>query len=406
MEKKRIIFHVDVNNAFLSWSAVLLLKEGYNIDIRKIPAVIGGDEKKRSGIVLAKSPIAKKFGIVTAETLYSARSKCPNLKIFPPNYNWYYQKSKEFHDFLKTFTPNVLKYSVDEAFMDFTGTSYIYKDYIKLAYYIKDEIKKRFGFTVNVGIANNMLCAKMASDFEKPDKVHTLFENEVKAKMWPLPIEDLFMVGKQTSKKLRDLNINTIGALAVKDIDFLRYHFKNQAEFLKNSANGIDDSKVEYQESKSQSISVTETLPKDDENIVTLRKVLLRQVSNISRELREKNKYCNVVAIIFKNNQFETYSRQTKLSNPTNKTEIIYQTIVDLLEKYWKKDPIRLIGVRLADLCSNRKTQVSLFDEEELEDDSSSIQKTIDDINSKFGNNFIIPASLAEKQIKKSDNNN
>lgn len=400
MEKKRIIFHVDVNNAFLSWTAVLLLKEGYNVDIRKIPAVIGGDEKKRSGIVLAKSPIAKKFEIVTAETLYSARSKCPNLKIFPPNYNWYYQKSKEFHDFLKTFTPNVLKYSVDEAFMDFTGTSYIYKDYIKLAYYIKDEVKKRFGFTVNVGIANNMLCAKMASDFEKPDKVHTLFENEVKAKMWPLPIEDLFMVGKQTSKKLRDLNINTIGALAVKDIDFLRYHFKNQAEFLKNSANGIDDSKVEYQESKSQSISVTETLPKDEEDIVRLKKVLLRQVSNISRELREKNKYCNVVAIIFKNNQFETYSRQTKLSNPTNKTEIIYQTIVDLLEKYWKKDPIRLIGVRLADLCSDRKTQVSLFDEEELDDDSSSIQKTIDDINSKFGNNFIIPASLVEKQTK------
>ncbi len=400
MEKKRIIFHVDVNNAFLSWTAVLLLKEGYNIDIRKIPAVIGGDEKKRSGIVLAKSPIAKKFGIVTAETLYSARSKCPNLKIFPPNYNWYYQKSKEFHDFLKTFTPNVLKYSVDEAFMDFTGTSYIYKDYIKLAYYIKDEVKKRFGFTVNVGVANNMLCAKMASDFEKPDKVHTLFEDEVKTKMWPLPIEDLFMVGKQTSKKLRDLNINTIGALAVKDIDFLRYHFKSQAEFLKNSANGIDDSKVEYQESKSQSISVTETLPKDEEDIVRLKKVLLRQVSNISRELREKKKYCNVVAIIFKNNQFETYSRQTKLSNPTNKTEIIYQTIVDLLEKYWKKDPIRLIGVRLADLCSDRKTQVSLFDEEELDDDSSSIQKTIDDINSKFGNNFIIPASLVEKQTK------
>ncbi len=399
MEKKRIIFHVDVNNAFLSWTAVLLLKEGYNVDIRKIPAVIGGDEKKRSGIVLAKSPIAKKFGIETAETLYSARSKCPNLKIFPPNYNWYYQKSKEFHDFLKTFTPNVLKYSVDEAFMDFTGTSYIYKDYIKLAYYIKDEVKKRFGFTVNVGVANNMLCAKMASDFEKPDKVHTLFEDEVKTKMWPLPIENLFMVGRQTSKKLRNLNINTIGALAAKDIDFLRYHFKNQAEFLKNSANGIDESKVEHQTSKNQSISVTETLPKDEEDILKLKKVLLRQVSNISRELREKKKYCNVVAIVFKNNQFETYSRQTKLSNPTDKTEIIYQTIIELLEKYWKKDPIRLIGVRLSDLCNDRKTQVSLFDLEEEQDDSS-IQKTIDDINSKFGNNFIIPASLVEKQTK------
>lgn len=397
--EKRIIFHIDVNNAFLSWTAILLLQEGYKIDIRNIPAVIGGDEKRRSGIVLAKSMVAKKYGIVTAETLYSARNKCKNLKVYPPNYYWYYEKSHEFHEYLKQFTPNTLKYSVDEAFLDFTGTKYIYSDYIKLAHHIKDEIKEKFGFTVNVGIANNMLCAKMASDFQKPDRVHTLFDEEVKEKMWPLPIEDLFMVGRSTSKRLRELGINTIGELAQKDINFLTKYFKNQAEFLKNSANGINDTKVEPHKSKSESISVTETMPKDLQDINELKEILFRQTSEVSRQLRDKNKYCNVVAVIFKNHQFESYSRQTKLDNPTDNTEIIYDKVVEILENSWKNDPIRLIGVRLADLCSDRKTQISLFDNNTVEEDdkNSSFQKKIDEINKKFGSNSVVPASIVNK---------
>ncbi len=397
--EKRIIFHIDVNNAFLSWTAILLLQEGYKIDIRNIPAVIGGDEKRRSGIVLAKSMVAKKYGIVTAETLYSARNKCKNLKVYPPNYYWYYEKSHEFHEYLKQFTPNTLKYSVDEAFLDFTGTKYIYSDYIKLAHHIKDEIKEKFGFTVNVGIANNMLCAKMASDFQKPDRVHTLFDEEVKKKMWPLPIEDLFMVGRSTSKRLRELGINTIGELAQKDINFLTKYFKNQAEFLKNSANGIDDTKVEPHKSKSESISVTETMPKDLQDINELKEILFRQTSEVSRQLRDKNKFCNVVAVIFKNHQFESYSRQTKLDNPTDNTEIIYDKVVEILENSWKNDPIRLIGVRLADLCSDRKTQISLFDNNTIEEDdkNSSFQKKIDEINKKFGSNSVVPASIINK---------
>lgn len=178
--KERIIFHVDVNNAFLSWSAVKRLKEGEKLDIRKIPSVIGGSEKDRHGIVLAKSPIAKKFGIVTAETLYSARKKCPNLKVFSPDYKYYYEQSNLMYKYLTTISPVIERYSVDECFLDLTGTNLIYKDYLELAYEIKNHIKNKFGFTVNVGIGNNKLCAKMASDFEKPDKVHTLYKNEVK----------------------------------------------------------------------------------------------------------------------------------------------------------------------------------------------------------------------------------
>lgn len=393
--EKRIIFHIDVNNAFLSWSAVKLLNNGYKIDIRKIPSIIGGDESKRRGIVLAKSPIAKKYGIKTAETLYSARKKCPKLKVFSPDYEWYYKQSRLFHNYLKQYSPNILKYSVDEAFIDFTGTKYMYNDYTKLAYKIKDDIKSKFGFTVNVGIANNMLCAKMASDFQKPDRVHTLFRDEVKTKMWPLPIEDLFMVGKSSSKILRAIGINTIGDLANCDIRILKKHFKNQAQFLLDSANGIDYSKVEKSISKTESISTTETLIKDISDKEELKDILFRQTDDVSRQLRKKEKYCNVVAIIYKNNNFESYTKQIKLDNATNDTNEIYKVVLHLLNISFRGEPIRLIGVRLADLSSDRVEQISLFDKEIKKDSTSAdFQKVVDSLNSKFGSNSVIPASM------------
>lgn len=399
---KRIIFHIDVNNAFLSWTAILLLRQGYKTDIRTIPSIIGGDESKRHGIVLAKSPIAKKYGIKTAETLHEARKKCPNLEIFPANHEWYNEISKNFHDYLKKFTPNTLKYSIDEAFLELTGMDYIYDDYIKLAYDIKEDIKRKFGFTVNIGVANNMLCAKMASDFEKPDKVHTLFINEVKTKMWPLPIEDLFMVGRKTSERLRNLGICTIGDLAIQDILFLNKHFKNQGTFLKESANGIDYNKVEKPKTKSSSISTSETFPKDINDINELKDILFRQVSSLARELREKNKYCNIIAIIYKNSNFYSYSKQVSLENPLNQTMKLYDIVINLLNTSWRGDFLRLIGVRFGDLSTDRKSQLSLFDTQKFEDDSETFQKAVDNINRKFGTNSLIPASM-KKNVK---NNN
>ena len=397
--EKRIIFHIDVNNAFLSWTAVDLLEKGYGTDIRKIPAIIGGDESRRHGIVLAKSPIAKKYGIVTAETLYSARKKCPSVKIYPPDYKLYYEKSSLFHSYLRNLSPNVEKYSVDEAFVDLTGTKYLYDDYIKLAYKIKDDIKSMYGFTVNVGIANNMLCAKMASNFEKPDRVHTLFMDEVNEKMWPLPIEDLFMVGKSTSAKLRMLGINTIGDLANTDIDILSKHFKNQAGFLKNSANGIDDSKVEAFSSKNPSISVSETLTKDISDKEELKEILFRQTDDVARQLRKRNKYCSVVAIIYKNSEFVSYSKQKKLNNPTDITREIYNNLIDLLNISFRNEPIRLIGVRISDFSDEANQQISLFDEVDIvqKEKEDNMQKLLDEINNKFGNNSIMPASMKKK---------
>lgn len=396
---ERIIFHIDVNNAFLSWTAVQLLEEGYNIDIRTIPAIIAGDESKRHGIVLAKSPIAKKYGIVTAETIYQAKMKCPNLKIFSPNHEIYQRKSKQLMNYLKTFTPIMEQFSIDECFLDMTGTKYLYTNHLELAYKIKDEIKEKFGFTVNVGIGNNKLCAKMASDFEKPDKVHTLLKSEIKEKLWPLPVNDLFMCGKKTSIELNKMNIYTIKDLAEYDFQKLEKKFKSQAKYLKQAAWGIDESKVEERKDKRQSISTTRTLPHDEENKEKLKEVLFVQTEDVCRQLREQNLYASTIAIIYKDKYFKSTTVQEQLENATDNTKEILKKINSLFEKSYNNIPVRLIGVRLANLTKFKNTQVSIFDTE-IDNNSKeeSIQKTVDKINKKFGSSLIMPASIKKLQ--------
>lgn len=406
--KERVIFHIDVNNAFLSWSAVYLLKNGFEKDIRTIPSIIGGDEKTRRGIVLAKSPIAKKYGIVTAETIYSAKKKCPNLEIYPPNFKWYYEKSRELMNYLQQYSPIQEQLSVDECFLDMSGMDYIYKDLIKLAHKIKDEIKEKFGYTVNIGIANNKLCAKMASDFEKPDKVHTLFKDEIVTKLWPLDVGDLFMCGKSTKEELNRMNIYTIKDLARTDKKVLERHFKSQGKYLYEASRGIDNSKVEERTSKNQSISITETLPYNYSDREKLREILFRQVEEVTRELRGKKLYTKTVGVIFKNEFFTTYSAQSSFNTPTNNTKEILKKVYDVFEENYKEDEIRLIGVRLANLTDTKQEQVTLFSLEETKEDEKqdNIQKTMDAINNKFGKSIIKPASLqliGEAKTKKKE---
>lgn len=393
--KERLIFHIDVNNAFLSWTAVDLLKKGYSIDIRTIPSVIGGDEDARRGIVTAKSPIAKKMGVVSAEPLYMARRKCPNLKVFKGDYELYHRESNKLYKYFCTLTDRVERFSIDECFLDMSGTNFLYPDPIKLAYQIKDEIYNKFGYTVNIGIANNKLCAKMASDFEKPNKVHTLFNYEIEKKMWPLPVEDLFMVGKSSSKVLREMGITTIGVLAHTDLDLLKRRFKSQGEMMKNYANGIDFSPVNpnNHNGKSKSMSVTETMPKDVESTVELKKILMKQAERISRQARKEKVYAQTVALIFKTSDFISYSHQIKLVNPTNVTADIYNYCLDILSKGWRGEPLRLIGIRLADFTNDNRKQISIFDQEkDLHADK--MQEILDDISNKYGDGVIIPASL------------
>ncbi len=392
----RIIFHVDVNNAFLSWSAVYLLNHGYEVDIRTIPAIIAGDEEKRHGIVLAKSPIAKKYGIVTAETIYMAKKKCPDLLVFPPNYEYYIEMSHKFYNYLKEYTPTIEKASIDECFLDLTGTNYLYDDILKLAYKIKNDIKEKYGFTVNVGIGNNKLCAKMASDFTKPDKVHTLFDYEVKDKMWPLSVRDLLFVGRSSANLLESLNIRTIGDLANANPEILKKYFKNRVDDLINLANGRDNSKVITDYGFNKCISISRTLDKDTSDIKKLKKILLDMSDQVGLRARKYNLFAKNIAITFKTASFKSFSHSMTLDNSINNTLKIYENVLRLFEKIKTNEKIRSIGVRLGELDFKNTEQVSLFNSKS--DDN--IQKLLDNINSKYKNSVVMPAIFYENNDK------
>lgn len=388
---ERIIMHIDVNNAFLSWTALYLLEQGYQTDIRNIEAIIAGDPKKRSGIVLAKSTPAKRKGIKTAETIYEAKRKCPNLKIFKPTYEMYKRKSEELFNILKTYTPDIEKASVDEGYLDYGKIKNIYGDELEFAKKIQKQIKEELGFTVNIGIANNKLCAKMASDFSKPNKIHTLYKHEIKQKMYPLPIEDLFGVGKQTAQKLRYLNINKIEDLAKQDEYSLRKLFKNQAKHLIEIANGIDNSKVDSSIYIPKGISHELTLKEDATSKQELYQHLRTLSEMVSKRIRKENKYAKVICVILKDNNFKRYSHQKKLKNQTNSYNEIYNYSKEILNEFYKNEKIRLIGIRLDDLTEAKTYQTSLFDKHSEKDEK--IDKIIDQINDKYGKQVLKRAS-------------
>ena len=396
-----IIFHIDVNNAFLSWSAVSLLEKGYSEDIRNIASVIGGDETKRHGIVLAKSEVSKKYGIKTAETLHNARLKCKNLQVFPPNFAYYEKISNQLYEYYLQYTPDVERFSIDECFLDLTNTKYLYDDILELAYHIKEDIKTKFKFTVNIGIGNNKLCAKMASDLEKPDKIHTIFLDEVKTKMWPLPVEDLLFVGKNSSQRLHELGIKTIGDLAHFDINILKKYFKNNATFMIEYANGIDNSKVISKHGKNKSISFSETLPYDTKDLSILKKKIMYMCEKIGSLLRKQKLYAKTIAITIKTADFKDFSHQKKLLNQTNKTMDLYEEAKELLPIIIKDNLIRNIGVRVSDLVMYKSNQISFFEKIDKDEKEETIQKVLDDINIKYSDLKIMPAIYYEDNENK-----
>ncbi len=392
---EKIIFHIDVNNAFLSWTAIDLLNNGYKYDIRNSYAVIGGDPKARKGIVLAKSPLAKKLGIKTAMTLYEAKKKCKFLKIYPPNYKFYSMMSHKLFELLSKYTPDIEIASIDECYLDYGKVKNLYGDQYQFALKLQKEIFETLGFTVNIGIANSKLCAKMASDFSKPNKIHTLYDYEIKEKMYPLPIDRLFMIGRKTSEKLNSLGISTIADLACFPHEKLYIYFKNQATFLINQAKGIDDSVVNSEISVPKGISNEITLEKDIINKDELYPYLMSLCETVSIRLRRQNKYTTVICVILKDNYFKRKSHQKKLANATNITGEIYKISKEILDEMWNNEAIRLIGVRLDKLIENVNYQVSLFEENNHKDDSK-IDNVLDSLKQKYGNKIITKASLKD----------
>ena len=344
MEKQ--ILHVDVNNAFLSWSAVEMLKNGSKIDIRDIPSVIGGDESRRAGIVLAKSMKAKACGVSTGETLYQARIKCPNLQVFPPlNYRLYKEYSDKLYALLSEYTEKIERFSIDECFLDMT--EYLMNDtLLNKAIEINKRVKQELRFTVNIGVANNKLLAKMASDFTKPDRVHTLFKDEIPVKMWNLPVKELFMLGKKTVPKLYNMNIKTIGDLAHSDKEKLIKMFGKHGKMMWEYANGIDNSEVVYVKELPKGVGNSVTLPSDIREGEKLKQVLLALCEQVAMRLRKYNMLAKTVNVQLKNNEFKEYSHQGKLDFATSSTKEIYAKAKKLFEEMYKKRRANTINRR------------------------------------------------------------
>ena len=331
---KRYIFHIDANSAYLSWEAAYRLQHGDLLDLRTVPSVVGGDPTTRHGIVLTKSIPAKKFKIETGETLYSACQKCPDLIIAPPRYGLYRQCSDAMVEILRDYSPSVQRFSVDECFLDFSGMELLSDDPIKTAHNIKDRVKNELGFTVNIGISTNKLLAKMAGELDKPDMVHTIFPEEIPTKMWPLPIEELFMVGRATSRKLRSRGIKTIGDLAKFDLKILKLFLKSHGVLVWNYANGIDYSPVRTGGTiEVKGMGNSTTIPFDVEDRTNAHLVLLSLVESVSSRLRQANVLACLISVSFRTNEFFGCSHQRKLFNPTDCTDELWEIACELYDE-------------------------------------------------------------------------
>ena len=399
---KQIIFHIDVNSAFLSWTAVEQLKNGAEFDIREIPAIIGGNQESRHGIVLAKSVSAKKFGIVTGEPVANALRKCPNLHMFPPNHRMYSEYSHKLMNFLKTYTPDIEQVSVDECYMDFTGIAHKFTSAIEAAYEIKDAVKEKFGFTVNIGISVNRLLAKMASDFEKPNKVHTLFPEEIAEKMWPLPVSELYMAGHSSVETLHKLEIRTIGELAQTDPKLLELHLKSHGRTLWEFANGIGSDKVIRERVEAKGIGNSTTLPKDVTASKDAKQVLLSLSETVGGRLRKERQKAKMVSVEIKYSSFQSVSHQKQLEKGTDSDRTIYEAACELFDELWNGEPIRLLGIRTSKLVeASAPEQINLFDfQETLEKDMTKsvkykkLDSALDEIRKKYGDNAVKRGTL------------
>lgn len=401
--EKRVYFHIDVNSAFLSWEAVDRLEKGdeSTVDIRNIPSAIGGDVAKRHGIVLAKSIPAKKYGIVTGESISEALKKCPSLFIAPPNHKLYQKYSEAFIKILEDYSPDIEQFSVDEAFIDVTGTRRLFGEPVALAHTIKDRIRDELGFTVNIGISDVKLLAKMASDFKKPDMIHTLYFEEIEQKMWPLPVEDLFYVGKSTKDKLYTMGIRTIGELANTDKKILVANLKSHGELIWNIANGIDISNLHSKTDKNKGYGNSTTVAVDITESESARIVLLCLCETVAKRLRADKVKGELITVTIKDNNFQSYSHQKQIDYATNSTSDIFEYAMEIFNEMWEGTPIRLLGVSAGKLQTpDQAVQLSLFDDD-IHIKREACDVAIDKIREKFGKDAIKRATYLDTNKEK-----
>jgi len=398
---ERVIFHVDANSAFLSWTAVHRVKVlGEKMDLRDIPSVVAGDKENRHGIILARSTPAKKCGIRTGEPLFQALEKCPELVVVSPDYSLYVEASRHFVAMLRQFSPNVEQYSIDEAWVDMTGTERLFGAPRLAAEKMRQRIYDELGFTVNVGISTNKLLAKMAGDFEKPNKVHTLFPEEVPVKMWPLPVRDLFLVGAATETKLKKLGIYTIGDLAKAELSVLRHRLGKHGETIWHFANGRNADAVMPEPAENKGYGNSVTTAADVTTYDMAYQVLLSLCETVAARMRKDGKCGRCICVHLRTDEFRHFSHQALLHGATNITGELFRAVCAVFEEAWDgQTPLRQLGVQVTRLATEPYQQYDLFSgmspvqyERKLR-----LDEAVDSLRDKFGEDIIRRAKFAQK---------
>lgn len=386
---KRLIFHIDVNSAFLSWEAARRVGEGGE-DLRLIPSCVGRNPNRRSSIVSAKSIPAKKYGIKTGEPVAMALRKCPELVVVEPDFALYARCSKAFMDICRSYSPVLEKFSIDECYLDMTGFLPADQDPVGTASDLKNEIRDTLGFTVNVGIGPNKLLAKTAGDFEKPDKVHILMEEDIPKKFWPLPVRELLFVGKSTAERLRGIGIYTIGDLAQMDLERLKSIMGvKQGIQLHNYANGIDDSPVREESREAKSYSVERTVEEDLTDREKAREILAELAEKVAGRIRADQARAFCVAVAIRSSDFRNKSHQRHLEQATDITAEILSVSQELLDELWDgRTPLRLLGLSLTNVTHESYEQMSLFPDEKREKERK-MDRLMDQMRRQFGEDVI-----------------
>ena len=397
---ERTIFHVDANSAFLSWTAAYRVRVLQDpVDLREIPSVIAGDKEARHGIILAKSMPAKKYGIQTGEPLFSALEKCPDLVVVAPDYGLYVEASRHFVEMLRQFSPMVEQYSIDEAWVDMTGTERLWGSARLAAEKMRQRIWEELGFTVNVGISTNKLLSKMAGDFEKPNKVHTLYPEEIPDKMWPLPVRDLFLVGSATEAKLKMMGIYTIGDLAQADVAVLRRRLGKHGETIWHFANGRNANAVSPEPSENKGYGNSTTTAQDITTREAAHQVLLSLCETVAARMRKDGKCGSCVSVHLRTNELKHFSHQTIIAGATNMTQELFSTVCRIFDEAWDGVvPLRQLGVQVTRLSKEPYQQYDFFSgiTPKQYERRIRLNETVDSLRDKFGEDIIRRAKFAK----------
>lgn len=393
---QKVIFLVDMNAFFISCEMTR------NRSLAGVPAAVAGDPKKRTGIILAANYEARLCGVRTAMVLHEALKLCPGIILVPPDHCFYGQRSREVMDLLSDYTPAMEQNSIDEAWLDMTGSEALFGKPADAAKRIMDHIKQSLGLWCSIGIAGNKFLAKMAAEMKKPLGVTELWEQDIPTKFWPLPVREMHGIGVKTAEKLYRMGIRTIGELAKHDLPLIVHAFGKSGNDMYLHANGIDHSPVVAREaSDMQSIGRSTTLPEDLSDIEKAKLLLMGLADEIGMTARRHDKKGRTVQVTLKYSDFQVVTRQTTVS-ATSTTREIYHAGCRLLEQHWnRRRPVRLIGISLSGFHEERALdQLSLFDhlEDDVKDDKNErIDRAMDKIRSRHGSAKITFAALVKK---------